>query len=241
MPPLSNSSPLEAMAGNITNAPKNSYWPGRKRFAAVFNAVELAREGLSRPGREALRLLIYPHCQPVVWETMPEKVLITCSQNGINDSSHESDTARYEVTSNLVQLMESRFELVDAVERAFRAPGEFSVLSGLPETGKTTVAVIQAWHAAMVGHKVLICGPTSRDVNAISNRLMDCMRRLDALMQRRGHTVSELKKVYLVTSLWEGNVTLDGLLAELKLARLRTTILDPSREESLINRIGPVS
>ena len=215
------------------------------RSKLVDKGRSIVLKDLYRPGRDFLRRLVYPHPRDEVINSMPEKVLETYGRTGTSDSPHEATKARYEYedepTWDLVQVVKSRCEYIDAIERAFRAPGGFSVLSGLPKTGKTTVAVIQAWQAAMAGHKVLICGPTSEDVDAISNRLMECLRPLDALVQRRGYTVSGLKKVYLASSLWEGQVFLPGLLAELTLTRKCTTILDPSPEEALINRIGPVS
>lgn len=199
----------------------------------------MVHKALDRPDREFLRRLVYPHPRDEVIKSMPEKVLETRGRTGTSVSSR--DKTRYEFTRYLLQIMQSSFHHIDAVRRAFRAPGGFSVLSGLPKTGKTTVAVIQAWQAAMAGHKVLICGPTGEDVDAISNRLMDLLRRLLAPVQRRDCTVPGLKKVYLVNYLWEGEVFLEGLLAELTLIRKRTNILDPSPEEALKHRLGPVS
>ena len=201
----------------------------------------MVHDALERTGREFLKRLVYPHPRDEVIQSMPVKVLETRGRTGTSVSSHEADKARYGITRSLLQIMQSSFHHIDAVGRAFRAPGGFSVLSGLPKTGKTTVAVIQAWQAAMAGHKVLICGPTGEDVDAISNRLMELLRRLFAPFQRRDCTLSGLKKVYLANYLWEGEVFLEGLLAELTLIRKHTNVLNPSPEEALINRLGPVS
>ncbi|KAG7009582.1 crossover junction endonuclease [Physcia stellaris] len=226
------------MARNSTNIVEESF-TDRERPRFLTEGIAMVHEALDMPGREFLKRLIYPHPGDEVIKSMPVKVLETRGRIGTSVSSHEADKARYEFAWCLLRIMQSSFHHIHAVGRAFRAPGGFSVLSGLPKTGKTTVAVIQAWQAAMTGHKVLICGPTSEDVDAISNRLMELLRRSFAPFQLRNCTVPGLKKVYLANYIWEDEVFLEGLLAELTLIRKHTNVLNPSPEEALINRLGP--
>ena len=172
-------------------------------------------------------------------EELLEKFLIPAKWESRNWSYSAVKQDMFKLTWNLVRLMDSDFGHIDAVGRAFCAPGGLSILNGKNETGKTTVAVLQALQAALCGHKVLITGPTDSDVNAISNRLLDTLRRMDALAIRDNHTPPNLK-VYLATSIWENAPSTNDLLVELQRAHQRAVFRRETPVALLTNRVGPV-
>lgn len=194
-------------------------------------------ERLEKSGREVLKQLIYPTRADL--EALPEKVLIPRKWASRTWSYSDVEEDMFKLTWNLVRLMDSDFGHIDAVRRAFCAPGGLSILNGKNETGKTTVAVLQALQAALCGHKVLITGPTKSDVNAISNRLLDILRRMDTIAIRDNHKNPKLK-VYLATSIWEDVPSTDDLLAELISAHKRAVFRENTPAAVLTNRLGPV-
>ena len=172
-------------------------------------------------------------------EELPQKFLIPAKWESRSWSYSAVKQDMFKLTWNLVRLMDSDFGHIDAVGRAFCAPGGLSILNGKNETGKTTVAVLQALQAALCGYKVMITGPTNSDVNAISNRLLDVLRRMDALAIRDNHKSPKLK-VYLATSIWEHVPSTDDLLIELERAHQRAVLRKETPVAQLTNRVGPV-
>ena len=201
-------------------------------------------EKLEKPGREFFKQFICPATTRLELEALPTKVLLPrkwATRDWSYKTIHEDI---FKLTWNLVRVMDSDFRHIDAVKRAFFcAPGGISVLNGKSKTGKTTVAVLQALAAALCGHKVLITGSTKFDVDAISNRLLEMLRRMDTLAIRDNHNNPKLK-VHLATWIWEDVPSTDDLLTELNRARTRASGRVNYRKKSpvvlLTNRVGPV-
>ncbi|KAL8791786.1 MAG: hypothetical protein Q9195_005595 [Heterodermia aff. obscurata] len=192
-------------------------------------------ERLEKLGREFLEEYVDPDPSRAELQEIPVKAVLPRKWVDRDFSYSAVDEDMYKLTWNLVRLMDSEFRHFDAVRRAFCAPGGLSILNGKNQTGKTTVAVSQALQAALCGHKVLITGPTEADVNAISNRLLDMLTRMDDLAIRDKHKNPKLK-VYLATAMWEDVLSMDDLLDELERAHQRAV-----PESLLTNRVGPHS
>ena len=193
---------------------------------------------LEKPGREILKQIIYLTATTVDLEAIPVKVLLPRKWLTRGWSYDVVEEYMFKLTWKLVRLIDSDFGHIDAVGRAFCAPGGLSILNGKKKTGKTTVAALQAIQAALCGHKVLITGPTKSDVDAISNRLLDILLRMDALAIRHKHRNPKLK-VYLATSIWEDVPSTADLLVELERAH-RRAFFQKTTAGPLINRVGPV-
>ena len=193
---------------------------------------------LEKPGREILKQIIYLTATTVDLEALPVKVLLPRKWVTRDWSYDVVEEDMFKLTWNLVRLMDLDFGHIDAVGRAFCAPGGLSILNGKNKTGKTTVAALQAIQAALCGHKVLITGPTKSDVDAISNRLLEMLLRMDALAICDSHRNPKLK-VYLATSIWEDVPSTADLLIELGRAH-RRAVIQKTTAGPLINCVGPV-
>ena len=219
--------------GNLlTRAPRQLPSYVGDRFSAYL------AEQLAKPGREILRQFIYPTTTRFELEALPVKVLLPRKWVTRSWSFDAIEEDMFKLTWNLVRLMGSDFGHIDAVGRAFSAPGGLSILNGKNRTGKTTVAALQALQAALCGHKVLITGPAQFDVYAIANRLQEMLKRMDDLAIRDNHENPKMR-VYWATSIWEDMPSTDELLMELRRARARVGEGE-SAFSLLRNRIGPV-
>lgn len=78
---------------------------------------------------------------------------------GSNEDCVQSESTVQTIIRILTVQVPANKEQVEAVKKAFDAPAGFSLVHGGPNTGKTTVVMLQALTAVASGHKVLISVP----------------------------------------------------------------------------------